>query len=220
MKIIITETQAQLISFLRRIESEEIIEQIEEIVVEGFDFSDPCNYETFESYLDDFLQSAAFTLINSYIFHNELSDEKLNQLMDYVMKKIKNRTSRRIKTHYELEKEYCDENISESIDNTRGKNFIVRRLQQFIDIVEDQIEGYELHEDNPWWCANSNPDYFFDNLRDRSIEEFVDKNWNFFHDTSEQGGSDTDTSMLYKIVEDNYGNYIRNLFVRKCRYLR
>jgi hypothetical protein len=25
-----------------------------------------------------------------------------------------------------------------------------------------------------------------------------------------------DLSMLYKIVENDYGNYIRNMFVRKC----
>jgi hypothetical protein len=99
---------------------------------------------------------------------------------------------------------------------TENQNYVLRRLQQFIDIVEDQIEGYELNEDGAWWCSRSNPNIFFDNLRDRSIEEFVNQNWSFFHDDSEQGGSDVDTSMLYKIVEDNYGNYIRNLFTRKC----
>jgi len=103
---------------------------------------------------------------------------------------------------------------------TENQNYVLRRLQQFISIVEDQIEGYELNDDNSWWCDTNNPYSFFDNLRDRSIEEFVDQNWRFFHDTSEQGGSDVDTSILYKIVEDNYGNYIRNLFVRKCGYNR
>ena len=50
-----------------------------------------------------------------------------------------------------------------------------------------------------------------------SIEEFIDKNWDFFHDNSETGGSDMDISILNKIIEQNYGNYIRNLWVRKCR---
>jgi hypothetical protein len=53
-----------------------------------------------------------------------------------------------------------------------------------------------------------------------SIEEFESNNWNFFHDTSEKGGSDMDISILNKIVEQNYGNYIRNLFVRKCNKSR
>ena len=52
---------------------------------------------------------------------------------------------------------------------------------------------------------------------DHSIQEFIRDNWSFFHDTSEKGGSDMDISILNKIVEQNYGNYIRNLFVRKCR---
>ena len=28
---------------------------------------------------------------------------------------------------------------------TENQNYVLRRLQQFIDIVEDQIEGYELN---------------------------------------------------------------------------
>ena len=30
---------------------------------------------------------------------------------------------------------------------TENQNYVLRRLQQFIEIVEDQIEGYELNED-------------------------------------------------------------------------
>jgi hypothetical protein len=99
---------------------------------------------------------------------------------------------------------------------TENQNYILRRLQQFIEIVEDQIEGYELNEDGGWWCNNNNPDTFFENLRDRSIEEFISQNWNFFNNNYKTGGSDMGISMLNKIVEQNYGNYIRNLFVRKC----
>jgi len=104
---------------------------------------------------------------------------------------------------------------------TENQNYILRRLQQFIDIVEVQIEGYELNEDNSWWClAYYNPELFIDNIRDQSIEEFTSQNWNFFHDNSENGGSDIDLGFLYKIVEENYGNYIRNVWVRKCGYNR
>jgi hypothetical protein len=100
---------------------------------------------------------------------------------------------------------------------TENQNYILRRLQQFIEIVEDQIEGYELNEDNPWWCsAYYKPEMFMENLMDRSIEEFTNQNWNFFHNDSENGGSDMDLGFLYRIVEENYGNYIRNVWVRKC----
>ena len=103
---------------------------------------------------------------------------------------------------------------------TENQNYILRRLQQFIDIVEDQIEGYEQHHDGAWWCSVFNPETFLDNLKDRSIEEFVNENWEFFHDDSEVGGANIDVVILYDIVNQEYGNYIKNLFIRKCNYFR
>jgi len=101
---------------------------------------------------------------------------------------------------------------------TENQHYVLRRLQQFIDIVEDQIESYEnvVELYDPWWCHNSNPDTFFESIMDRSIQELIRDNWDFFHDRSKNGGSDMDISILNKIIEQNYGNYIRNLFVRKC----
>lgn len=103
---------------------------------------------------------------------------------------------------------------------TESQNFLRRRLQQFIDIVEEQIDGYERNQDNPWWCRTYDPESFLENLIDRSIEIFIDENWHFFHDNSERGGSDMDISVLNNIVINDYGNYIKNLFVRKCGYNR
>ena len=99
---------------------------------------------------------------------------------------------------------------------TENQNFLRRRILRFIDIVEEQIEGYEQHEHNPWWCRTYNPESFLENLIDRSIEIFIDENWDFFHDDSYKGGANMDISLLNNIVEQNYGNYIRNMFVRKC----
>ena len=103
---------------------------------------------------------------------------------------------------------------------TENQNYILRRLHQFIEIVEEQIEGYELNENNAWWCRRYNPNSFLENFIDRSIEEFVNQNWGFFQDESEQGGLFMDISILIKIVEKDYGNHIRNMFVRKCGYSR
>jgi len=104
---------------------------------------------------------------------------------------------------------------------TENQNYLIRRIQQFIEIVEGQIEGYELNSDNPWWCsAMHHPQILFDVIMDRSIGEFIDNNWDFFHDNSDKGGSDMDISLLNKIVEENYGNYIRNIWVRKCSVSR
>ena len=43
---------------------------------------------------------------------------------------------------------------------TENQNYVLRRVQQFIEIVEDHIEGYELNEDGSWWCRNYNADTF------------------------------------------------------------
>lgn len=99
---------------------------------------------------------------------------------------------------------------------TENQRYVLRRVQQFIDIVEEQIEGYENNSDQAWWCSVFNPDTFLENLIDRSIEVFIDNNWEFFHDNSERGGANMDISMLNRIVEGEYGNYIKNLFVSKC----
>ena len=103
---------------------------------------------------------------------------------------------------------------------TENQQFLLRRIQNFIDIVEDQIEGYEKNEDGAWWCKYNTPDTFLDQIRDRSIEEFVNGNWAFFHDDSEKGGSNMDITIVTNIVDQEYGNYIKNLFVRKCNKSR
>ena len=103
---------------------------------------------------------------------------------------------------------------------TENQHFLLRRIQNFIDIVEEQIEGYERNIDGAWWCKYNTPDTFLDQVKDRSIEEFVNSNWDFFHDNTEKGGSDMDISLITNIVEQEYGNYIKNLFVRKCNKSR
>ena len=103
---------------------------------------------------------------------------------------------------------------------TEKQNFLRRRVLRFIEIVEEQIEGYEQNEDVSWWCRVYNPESFLNDLIDRSIEIFIDENWEFFHDNSEKGGSNMDISMLNRMVEKEYGNYIKNLFVHKCEVSR
>ena len=100
---------------------------------------------------------------------------------------------------------------------TENQNYVLRRLQQFIDIVESEIDEFEKNNQSPWWCNGLNSsDILVREVCELSIEEFINYNWDFFHDDSERGGSNMDITMLNKIVEENYGNYIRNLWVRKC----
>jgi hypothetical protein len=103
---------------------------------------------------------------------------------------------------------------------TENQNYLIRRVQQFIEIVEKRIDDYEMSEDNAYWCRNDNPNSFYKSFEDRCVDEFIDKNWDFFHDDSDRGGAYMDISLLNNIVKENYGNYIRNLFVRKCNHSR
>jgi hypothetical protein len=104
---------------------------------------------------------------------------------------------------------------------TENQNYILRRLNQFIKIVEDKIGEFELednsHWDNPWWCSSIyTPEKFLEIITDRSIDDFIENNWDFFHDDSDRGGSDMDISILNRIVEENYGYHIKNLWVKRC----
>ena len=99
---------------------------------------------------------------------------------------------------------------------TENQNYLLRRVQQFIEIVETRIDDYEMSEDNAWWCRNNNPNSFYESFENRCVDEFIDQNWDFFRDD----WANMDISLLKKIVEENYGNYIRNLFVRKCNHSR
>jgi hypothetical protein len=99
---------------------------------------------------------------------------------------------------------------------TESQNYLLRRVQQFIEIVENRIDDYEMSEDNDYWCRNNNPNSFYESFKDRCTDEFINQNWDFFNDA----WANMDISLLNKIVEENYGNYIRNLFVRKCNHSR
>ena len=99
---------------------------------------------------------------------------------------------------------------------TENQNYLLRRVQQFIEIVEKRIDDYEMSEDNAWWCRNDNPNSFYESFEENCIYEFIGQNWDFFHDDSDKGGANMDITLLNNIVENNYGNYIRNMFVRKC----
>ena len=99
---------------------------------------------------------------------------------------------------------------------TENQNYLLRRVQQFIEIVEKRIDDYEMSEDNDYWCRNNNPNSFYESFENRCVDEFIDQNWDFFRDD----WANMDISLLKKIVEENYGNYIRNLFVRKCNHSR
>jgi hypothetical protein len=102
---------------------------------------------------------------------------------------------------------------------TESQNYILRRMQQLNDIVENEINLFKINENpilNHYWCKEyKSADNFFKEKCDLSIHEFISQNWDFFH--SEKSKSLDSFHFLNKLVEENYGNYIRNMFVRKCQ---
>jgi hypothetical protein len=102
---------------------------------------------------------------------------------------------------------------------TESQNYVLRRIQQLNDIVESEINDFE-NDDKTWWCREFNSsDGFFNEVFELSAQEFINHNWDFFHDEDNDDYSKESLdsfNLLNKIVEENYGNYIRILYHRKC----
>lgn len=100
---------------------------------------------------------------------------------------------------------------------TENQRHLLRLLGQFIEIVEDQIEGYKTNSEFAWWCKVYDEDSFTTNLIDISIEILIDQNWNFFHDDSDKGGANMDLELLDDYGRVNYTEQIIDVFNRKCK---
>ena len=66
MRIIITESQSKILWLRRRLNDRELMDHLKDIVIEGFDYTDPCNYGTYDSYEINIVNESAITFINSY----------------------------------------------------------------------------------------------------------------------------------------------------------
>jgi len=102
---------------------------------------------------------------------------------------------------------------------TESQNYILRRIQQLNDIVEKQINLFKINENpilNNYWCKEyKSADSFFKEVSELSVGEFISNNWDFFN--PEKNKSLDGFHFLNKLVEENYGNYIRTLFHSKCQ---
>ena len=67
MKIIITESQSKILWLRRRLGDPELMDHLKDIVIEGFDYTNPCDYGTYDSYEIDVVNGSTITFINSYI---------------------------------------------------------------------------------------------------------------------------------------------------------
>ena len=116
MRIIITESQSKILWLRRRLNDRELMDHLKDIVIEGFDYTDPCNYGDYDSYRINIVNDSAITFINSY---TELSGNVYvedNELEKFVREIVIS------KHRYRIQREYrdrdCDEEEEEDDDKT------------------------------------------------------------------------------------------------------
>ena len=112
MRIIITESQSKILWLRRRLNDPEMMDHLKDIVIEGFDYTDPCNYGTYDSYRINIVNDSAITFINSY---TELSGNVYvedNELEKFVADVIVSKYRFLIKREYRDRE--CDEDDDES----------------------------------------------------------------------------------------------------------
>ena len=112
MRIIITESQSKILWLRRRLNDRELMDHLKDIVIEGFDYTDPCNYETYNSFETNIVNESAMTFINSY---TELSGNVYvedNELESFVADVIVSKYRFLIKREYRDRE--CDEDDDES----------------------------------------------------------------------------------------------------------
>lgn len=103
IKYIITENQSQRISILRRIESD--WSWISEIVFEGLDLDNPCDFKDVDTYLERVASDSSRTYL--YHFIDEKDVEIFSILFEYIIGLIIKRLGDDIIEHYVEGKEDC-----------------------------------------------------------------------------------------------------------------
>ena len=108
------ESQKKILWLRRRLDDPEIMDTLKDIVIEGFDYTNPCDYETYPGYELEIVNSSTIAFINSYI---ELYGEEHfdpTELEDFVRKLIINKHRWRIQR--EWRDRYCDEEEDDESD--------------------------------------------------------------------------------------------------------
>ena len=124
MRIIITESQSKILWLRRRLYDRELMDHLKDIVIEGFDYTDPCNYGDYDSYRINLVNDSAITFINSY---NDLSGEEQlfsDELVAFVGKVIVSKHRSRIEQEYRDRD--CDEEEEEEDDDDDKTDSIIR----------------------------------------------------------------------------------------------
>lgn len=107
MKYLITESQNELVYFLRRLESPEMERHMRDIIDEEVDMISPCEWVDEETYLNDLLENSCITLLYNYIMQPQKMGESFNKLEQYVFDKMKPIFKKDILQYYNENIEDC-----------------------------------------------------------------------------------------------------------------
>ena len=112
MRIIITESQNKILWLRRRLDDPKINEMITDIVIEGFDYTNACDYDTYNSYETNVVNGSIPTFINSYTELSGHSYVEDNELDEFIRKLIIGKYRGLILREYR--DRYCVEDEDES----------------------------------------------------------------------------------------------------------
>lgn len=98
-----------------------------------------------------------------------------------------------------------------------SQNFFIRRLPSIINYVELDIEEVESDENVHNMCSYYTIDSFVYSFVQTTMDKFADDNVRFFNDRDGMVRfTDEEKEFFVNIINKNYGNYLRNLYVRLC----
>jgi hypothetical protein len=90
----------------------ELENHLADIVMEGFEYVNPCDYESKDKYIKDIVISNAITLINSY---NELQKGGTDDIEEYIKKFVYDKY--KFNFNHEWEQRYCDDEGDDEYDD-------------------------------------------------------------------------------------------------------
>lgn len=105
MKFIITEHQEAALKILRRLDEDWPL--LRDIVDEGVDIDDPCDFRDVDSFLRRIVTDSAHTYLLHY--YDDIRGEKFAEMLIFIGNLIKERLGEEIIEYYNEKKEDCEQ---------------------------------------------------------------------------------------------------------------
>lgn len=158
---IMTESRSKILWLRRRFNDSETMDLLKDIVIEGFDYVNPCDYETYPGYETNIINGSIPTFINSY---TELSGDVYvedNELDEFIRKVIIGKFRGLILREYR--DRYCeeDEDDDEDIMITETKDNQIRSFLRRLSIADKIISELNPKDVCRIWNDTKNDALYF-----------------------------------------------------------